>query len=158
VVEVLEKDDTKGVHARGIFFSSKDDADSVRPRLVNGESWADLAKQYSQHASKDQGGDLGWVVVGSDKSQLPRLLAAQEIGVISTVTRDDSLPTKGGYWLVQVLDRQQRPLADSIRQTLAEECLSSWMQGLMKQEKVENLLDQKQKDFATNKVLKSRNQ
>ena len=158
VVEALEKDDTKGVHARGILFSFKDDADSVRARLVNGESWADLAKQYSQHASKDQGGDLGWVVVGSDNSQLPRLLAAQEMNKISPVTRDDSLTTKGGYWIVQVLDRQQRPLDDSIKETLTEECLGGWMQGLLKQEKVENLMDQKQKDFAINKVIKSRSQ
>jgi parvulin-like peptidyl-prolyl isomerase len=158
VLEVLEKDDTKGVHARGIFFSSKDDADSVRPRLVNGESWSDLAKQYSQHASKDQGGDLGWVVVGSDNSQLPRMLAAQEMNVISPVTRDDSIPTKGGYWLVQVLNRQTRPLDDSIKQSIGEACLTTWMQGLLKQAKVENLMDQKQKDFAANKVIKNRSQ
>ena len=156
VLEVLEKDDTRGVHARGILFSSKDDAESVRARLVNGESWEDLAKQYSQHASKDKGGDLDWIVPGMDKGQLGRILAAQEVKKISPVTRDDSLKTKGGYWIVQVLNRQQRPLDDSIKQTLLDECLGTWMQGLLKQAKVENLMDQKQKDFAVNKVIKDR--
>ena len=158
VIEVLEKDDTKGVHARGILFSSKDDAQDVRARLVNGESWNDLAKQYSQHASKDKGGDLDWIVPGMDQAQLGRILGAQEVKKIGEVTRDDSLKTKGGYWIVQVLNKQQRPLDDTIKQTLMEECLSSWMQGLLKQAKVENLMDQKQKDFATNKVIKSRSQ
>jgi parvulin-like peptidyl-prolyl isomerase len=156
VVEVLEKDDTKGVHARGILFTSKDDADNVRPRLVNGESWDDLAKQYSQHASKDKGGDLDWIVPGMDQNQLGRILASQEVKKVSPVTRDDSLSTKGGYWLVQVLNRQQRPLDDTIKQTLTEECLSAWMQGLLKQANVENLMDQAQKDFASSKVIKSR--
>ncbi|MEI6186489.1 MAG: peptidylprolyl isomerase [Dehalococcoidia bacterium] len=158
VIEVLEKDDTKGVHARGILFSSKDDAENVRTRLVNGESWDDLAKQYSQHASKDKGGDLDWIVPGMDQAQLGRILGAQEVKKIGEVTRDDSLKTKGGYWIVQVLNKQQRPLDDTIKQTLTEECLSTWMQGLLKQAKVENLMDQKQKDFATNKVIKSRSQ
>ncbi len=158
VIEVLEKDDTKGVHARGILFSSKDDAQDVRARLVNSESWNDLAKQYSQHASKDKGGDLDWIVPGMDQAQLGRILGAQEVKKIGEVTRDDSLKTKGGYWIVQVLNKQQRPLDDTIKQTLMEECLSSWMQGLLKQAKVENLMDQKQKDFATNKVIKSRSQ
>jgi len=156
VLEVLETDATKGVHARGILFSSKDDAETVRTRLVNGESWDDLAKQYSQHTSKDKGGDLDWIVPGMDKDQLGRILSTLEVKKLSPVMRDDSLKTRGGYWLVQVLDRQVRPLDDNIKQQLAEECLTAWMQGLMKEAKVENLMDQKQKDFAVNKVIKNR--
>jgi peptidyl-prolyl cis-trans isomerase SurA len=158
VLEVLEKDATKGVHARGILFSSNDDAENVRTRLVNGESWEQLAKQYSQHASKDKGGDLDWIEPGMDKKQLGRIIASQEVKEISPVTRDDSLTTKGGYWIVQVLNKQQRPLDDTIKQTLTDECLGGWMQGLLKEAKVENLMDQKQKDFAADKVIKSRSQ
>jgi peptidyl-prolyl cis-trans isomerase C len=158
VLEVLEKDATRGVHARGILFSSKDDAENVRTRLVNGESWEGLAKQYSQYASKDKGGDLDWIEPGMDKKQLGRIIASQEVKEISPVTRDDSLTTKGGYWIVQVLNKQQRPLADTIKQTLTDECLGGWMQGLLKKAKVENLMDQKQKDFAADKVIKSRSQ
>ncbi len=156
VLEALETDATNGVHARGILFSSEDDAETVRTRLVNGESWDDLARQYSQHTSKDNGGDLGWIVPGMDKTQLGRILSTLEVKQISPVTRDDTQKTRGGYWLVQVLDRQVRPLDDSIKQQLAEECLTAWMQGLMKEAKVENLMDQKQKDFALNKVIKNR--
>ncbi len=158
VIEVLEKDATKGVHARGILFSSKDDAESVRPRLINGDSWDALAKQYSQHVSKDKGGDLDWIVPGFDKSQLASIVGAIEKGKISNVVMDNSVKTKGGYWLVQVLNKQERPLSDSIKQALSEECLNAWIMGLMDNAKVENKLDQKQKDFAVEKVLKGRSQ
>lgn len=158
VVEVLDKDDNKGIHARGILFSSKDDAESVRARLVNGDSWDALAKQYSQHASKDKGGDLDWIQPGMDKSQLANIVNALEKGKISNVVTDNSVKTKGGYWLVQVLNRQERPLPDSIKQALSDECLSAWIKGLTENAKVENKLDQKQKDFAVAKVLKNRSQ
>jgi len=156
VIEVLDKDDARGVHARGILFSSKDDAESVRLRLVNGESWDTLAKQYSLHASKDKGGDLDWIVPGADKSQLASIVGALEKGKISNVVTDNSVKTKGGYWLVQVLNKQERPLADNIKQALSEECLSAWIKGFMDKVKVESKLDQKQKDFALEKVLKGR--
>jgi parvulin-like peptidyl-prolyl isomerase len=158
VVEVLETEPAKGSHTRGILFSSKDDAESVRLKLMNGDSWAALAKQYSQHTSKDAGGDLGWVAPGVDKTQLSSIVGTLEKGKISNVITDNSVKTKGGYWLVQVLNKQERPLADSIKQSLSEECLSAWIKGLMDNAKVENKLDQKQKDFAVAKVLKGRSQ
>ena len=156
VLEILDKDNTKGVHARGILFSSKDDAEAVRTRLSYGESWDTLAQQYSQHSSKDKGGDLDWIVPGLDKSQLGNIVTTLEKNEISNVIRDDSLKTKGGYWIVHVLDKQDRALADTVKQALSEECLSTWIQGLVKNAKVENLLDQKQKDFAAEKVIKNR--
>ncbi len=158
VLEVLEKDDTRGIHARGILFSSQADANTVRESLVSGGSWDDLAKQYSQHESKDKGGDLGWIVPGMEKTQVGRILSALDVKQISLVTRDESVKTGGGYWIVQVLDKQVRPLDDNIKQTLEQQCLENWLQGLIKTAKVENLLDQKQKDFAVDKVLKSRSQ
>jgi parvulin-like peptidyl-prolyl isomerase len=158
VIEVLEKNDLKGVHARGILFSSQDDARVVRERLVNGESWTDLARQYSQHASKSNGGDLDWIVPGMDKTQLGRILSTLEVKQISPVVRDDTQKTRGGYWLARVLNKQVRPLDAGIAQSLKEECVTGWMQGLLKQAKVENLMDQKQKDFAVDKVKKKRSQ
>jgi len=156
VIEVLETETAKGSHARGILFSSKDDAEAVRLKLMNGGDWAALAKQYSQHTSKDLGGDLGWVAPGVDKTQLASIVGTLEKGKISNVVTDNTVKTKGGYWLVQVLNKQERPLADSIKQALSEECLSVWINGLMDNARVENKLDQKQKDFAVAQVLKGR--
>jgi parvulin-like peptidyl-prolyl isomerase len=156
VLELLDKDAAKGLHARGILFSSQGDAEAVKTRLSNGESWDTLAQQYSQHSSKDKGGDLDWIAPGVDKSQLASILSTLEKGKISNVVTDNTVKTKGGYWIVQVLNKQDRPLADTVKQALSEGCLSTWIQGLVKNAKVENLLDQKQKDFAAEKVIKNR--
>lgn len=156
VLEVLEKDDTKGVHARGILCGSREEAEMVREKLKNGASWEEMAKQYSQDASKDSSGDLGWKVPGMDNTMLGRMLAAMEVEQLSDVIRDDTVSTKGGYWLVQVLNREERPLDKAISEILADECLSAWVEGLMKEAKVENLLDQAQKDRAVDEVVKLR--
>lgn len=156
VLEVIEKDDTKGVHARGILFGSKDEAEKVREQLKNGAGWDEMAKQYSQDASKDKGGDLGWKIPGVDEGMLTRMLSALEVKQLSDVLRDDSVSTKGGYWIVQVLNKEERPLDKSISETLADECLSTWVEGLMNDAKVENMLDQAMKDKAVERVTKLR--
>jgi len=157
VLEVIEKDDTKGVHARGILLATKDEAEDVRARIAKGESFDALAKQYSQHGSKDKGGDLGWIVPGMEKGMLDRIVAALQPNTLSEVIRDESLKTKGGYWLIEVMNKQMdRPLDDNIRQQLTEQCLSEWLSGQMKNAKIEILLDQKQKDWAVERVLKNR--
>ncbi len=160
VAEVLEKDDTKGIHARAILFSLKDDADTVRDQLVNGGSWDELAKQYSQDdSSKDKGGDLGWIQPGvsTNKGNIERIVNTLQPNQISDVTRDQSITTNGGFWLVEVLNRQNdRPLDASLKQSIASDCLGSWVQGLMKEAKIVDTMDQTQKDFAVAKVTKNR--
>jgi hypothetical protein len=157
VVQLLEKDDAKGLHARGILFSEKQQGEDVRQQLLNGGSWDTLAKQYSQHeASKDSGGDLGWTLPGAQAGMMARILAAQEQNKISDVLRDDSVTTKGGYWVAQVTELQDRPLASTIRDALLQQCLGEWVQGLMKDAKTENLLDDTQKSLAIDKISKKR--
>jgi len=156
VLEITEKDDTKGVHARGILLGSKEEAEKVRADLLNGADWAEMARKYSQDSSGKNGGDLGWKVPGMEKGMLDRILAALEVNKLSDVIRDDSVTTKGGYWVIQVLKLEDRPLDQNISQTLADECLGEWVQGLMKDAKIENLLDQSQKDLAVQKIIRSR--
>jgi parvulin-like peptidyl-prolyl isomerase len=161
ILQVIEKDDTKGYHTMGMLLSDSDLADDIHTKLLNGESWATLAKQYSQDASKDNGGDMGWIAPGQDSGHgmLDRILPTLNQGKISDVIRDTTISTKGGYWLVEVLNKSaDRPLDPTIRQSLAGNCLDTWMQGLMTDAKVENLLDQTQKDFAVAKVTKERGQ
>ena len=158
ILEALEKDPTKGTLGRGILLSSKDQAEEVRVQLLNGGNWDDLAKQYSQAPNASSGADLGWVQVTNENAMLARILAAQDIKKISDVIRDDTVQTKGGYWLIYVVDAQDQPLVASIKQKLTEECLGAWIEGLMKDVKTENLLDDTQKTQAVEKVLKNRGQ
>jgi hypothetical protein len=156
VLQLLEKDDAKGYHSRGILLPTQEQAEDIRAQLINGGNWDDLAKQYSQATGRDSGADLGWLQPGSDNSMLVRLLAEQQPNQISNVIRDDTVKTSGGYWLIQVMNVQDRPLTDKIYQMLTQDCLNTWVQGLVKDAKIENLLDQKQKDLAVQKISKTR--
>jgi foldase protein PrsA len=129
----------------------------VREELKNGASWDEMARNYSQDAaSKDKGGDLGWKVPGMDTGMLARMLSAFEVKQISDSIRDDTVTTTGGYWVIKVMDKGERALDSVISQTLEDECLAAWVEGLMKDAKTENLLDQTQKDKAVEKVMKLR--
>jgi hypothetical protein len=156
VIQLLEKDDAKGYHGRGILLPAKEQAEDIRAQLLSGGDWDNLAKQYSQAEGKDSGADLGWILPGAANSMVVRLLSGQQPNQISEVIRDETAKTSGGYWLVRVIDLQDRPLNASIHQTLSQECLDNWIQGLEKDAKIENLLDQKQKDLAVQKISKTR--
>jgi parvulin-like peptidyl-prolyl isomerase len=156
VLQLLEKDDAKGYHGRGILAPTQEQADDIRAQLLNGANWDDLAKKYSQATGKDSGADLGWLQPGTDKTLLVRLLAALEPNKISDVLRDETVKTRGGYWLIMVMDVQDLPLPPKVYQTLSETCLQEWVQGLVKDAKIENLLDSSQKELAVQKVSKTR--
>ena len=49
----------------------------LRERLVNGESFEDLAKRYSEDASAPQGGDLGWLTPGETVPAFEQAFAAR---------------------------------------------------------------------------------
>lgn len=156
VLQLLEKDDAKGYHGKGILFPSQEQAEDIREQLINGGNWDELAKQYSQASGKESGADLGWIQPGEEETRLVRLLAAQEQDKISDVLRDDTAETKGGYWLIRVKDIQDRPLSSGIMQSLNQECLGAWIDGLEKEAKIENLLTDSQKELAIKKITKTR--
>ena len=158
VVEVLEKSETQGSHIRGILVGTKKQAMEVRERLENGEDFAALAKEYSQDdASRDNGGDLGWVQRWSDTGALSRLAFSLEPGTFSQPTPDVSRQTKGGYWLVKVVEKESdRKLDDGIREGLKMDALSDWLAEVRKNHKIERLMTEQQQMWAIKKVLKER--
>ncbi len=156
VLQFLEKDDARGYHGKGILLPTQAQAEDIRTQLLNGGNWDELAKQYSQATGKESGADLGWIQPGTDEKMLVRILAAQEPNKISDAMRDDTVKTSGGYWLVHVKDIQERPLPASIVQSVTQKCLGDWVEGLVKDARIENLLDEQQKNLAVQKISKTR--
>lgn len=72
-------------------------ADELVQRARAGEDFAELAKQHSLGDTKDNGGDIGWVVEGFTLPEHQRPLFAMKVGEISE-------PVKGpaGYYIYKV--------------------------------------------------------
>ena len=159
VVQVTEKDPTKGSHVRGILAASRQNAETIRAKIIAGEDFATLVKDYSQDsASAALGGDLGWTGEGTITNRLVRGLALPlESGAVSQPGADTSVQTVGGFWIIRALNKDEnRVLDDSTRQTLRLGLFQNWMTEKMKNDSVETLLTEDQKTWALNLVLKSR--
>ncbi len=101
------------VHARHIILLSKpDDTDStkaarralmtdIRKRAVGGESFANLAREYSQDGAASNGGDLGYFPRGMMVQPFEDAAFALKKGQISPVVE-----TQFGLHLIQCIDRK----------------------------------------------------
>ena len=159
VVQVTEKDATKGSHVRGILTGSRHDAESIRDKILAGDDFATLVKTYSQDsASAANGGDLGWTGEGGMSNRLVMGLAMPlETGDVSQPGADSTIQTKGGFWLVRVINKDEnRAIDDTTRQTLKTRLFEKWIAEKMKNDSVETLLTGDQKSWAVNLVVKSR--
>ncbi len=158
IIEVLEKDESKGRHIRGILLGTKKEAMEIRERLENGEDFAALAREFSQdESSKEQGGDLGWMQRWSDTSTLVQLAFRLEPGSFSQPTPDITRQTKGGYWLIKVVEREaERKLSDEIRDSLKMDAFTEWLTEVRGNYNIEKLLTQEQQTWAVKRVMKER--
>jgi parvulin-like peptidyl-prolyl isomerase len=159
VVQVTEKDATKGSHVRGILAGSRYDAEAIRAKIIAGDDFATLVKDYSQDvASAENGGDMGWTGESAISNRLVLgVVMPMEAGAVSQPSADSSVQTKGGFWLVKAVNKDEnRALDDTTRQTLKNALLDKWITTKMKSDTVETLLTEEQKSWAVNLVVKSR--
>jgi peptidyl-prolyl cis-trans isomerase SurA len=78
----------------------------ISDQLRGGAAFLPLARQFSQSASAQQGGDLGWVPEGQLDPELDQALEHMAIGQIS-----DPIRTTGGYYILLLRDRRAAPVA-----------------------------------------------
>lgn len=117
----------------------------VRRQLVAGADFADLAKQYSEDPTADQGGELGWLPRGATVPEFQQVMDALEPGQVSEPFR-----SRFGWHLVQVLERRQRDATDEalreqarqmVFQRKLEEATAAWVRRLREEAYVEIRLD-----------------
>ena len=135
LIKVLDRDEEAGdAHVQAILLGSEEEAQEVTARLEAGEDFAELAMELSQHdASKESGGDLGWLVPAMMSSAFDEFVfdAEIELGTLSESIKDDTVITKGGYWLLKVVDEDEdRQIEDDDRDLLKGKLLSEWVLGL----------------------------
>jgi parvulin-like peptidyl-prolyl isomerase len=115
------------VRFRVIVLSTEDEAQAALDRLRNGEDFATVASELSQHeASRQKGGEQDWTPRGVLESALDEALFSLEVGQIS-----DIITGQSALFIVQVLERQdQRETTDSQQSLLASQAQHEWLSQL----------------------------
>jgi len=156
LIEVTDKDEEKGVKVRAMLLGNKTEADEVKAKLASGNFTA-LAKEYSQHDSKDDGGELGWLKQGDMNSETFDETAFNlPLNRVSEPVKDESVQTKGGCWIAKVLQKGEHELSEEIKERLTSNNFAQWLQEQRENSTINNYLDEEKRAWAVDRVLKRR--
>ena len=118
----------------------------IRQRVVQGgESFADLAKRFSNDSSAPQGGELGWLNPGETVPPFEKAMNALTIGEVS-----EPVQSQFGWHLILVEGRRTQDMAEQylrnqVRQRLfiqrSEAEFDAWLQRLRNQSYIDNRLE-----------------
>jgi parvulin-like peptidyl-prolyl isomerase len=154
LIKVLERDEeAKMAKLKVMLLGSEQEASEVRARLEDGEDFAALAKELSQHyQSKENGGDFE-VPQDTMSEAFDEFVFDPEVELetLSQPIRDDKVSTAGGYWLVNVTDiDENRQIEEEDRDLLKRDTLNKWIEGLFDDpaNKIESYLDDVKKEWA----------
>ena len=152
LIEVTDKQDEE-IKGRIMLLGSKAEAERVKAELVSG-NFSSLAKEYSQHESKDEGGELDWLKQGDMGSQAFDEVAFNiTANEVSEPVKDESVQTTGGYWLVKVVDSGDHELEENVKQELIDKHFNDWFEEWSEEGIIETYLDADKKSWAINQVL-----
>ena len=121
--------------------------EGIKERLDHGESFVDLAKQYSDDGSGKSGGDLGWVNPGDTVPEFEKTMNALAPGEISPVIK-----TQFGFHVLQVMERRSQDMSkeaarikarQEIRARKSDEAYQDWVRELRDRAFVELRLEDK---------------
>lgn len=105
--------------------------EGLRSRITHGESFAELAKLFSQDGSAAKGGDLGWIYPGDTVPEFERAMNQLAPGQVS-----EPVQSPFGFHLIEVLERRVQDVSNdrqraAARQTLRErkrdEAYQDWL-------------------------------
>ena len=140
-----------------MLLGSEEEAQDMKVQLEGGEDFATLAEDNSQHTqSQKEGGDLGFLAPEDIQEALKNFVLNSEVGTLSEPIKDDTVATRGGYWLVKVVEQEDsRQISDEDRDFLKAKALNDWVVSLWSDPEnvVESYLDSEKKAWAIEKVL-----
>jgi len=131
------------VRARHILVGSKKKAETILKSLEAGENFGDLALIHSlDPASKDRGGDLGWITRDRLATDLTQVLFSTGTG-----ERTNIFKTEAGWHIAEVQQRRASPGQDletvkpKIRSFLTYEALNDLINRLRDKTEIEILIE-----------------
>lgn len=159
LIRVNETDPEQGIDVSAMLLGSEQEALEVKDELDEGGDFGELSGNYSQHNSKYRSGELGWLKANetNDFSDALNEVAFQlPTGQVSEPVKDETVQTKGGYWIVKISDKQERELVDEIREILKTKHFTDWVELHRENSTIENKLDIDKKSWAVEKVIEGR--
>jgi len=161
VVKVLEKNDATDttsatIHVQGILVGSEQEAYDTIDKLNAGADIDELAKEISElSGAADSGAELGWMIETQDAGDF-QVLFDLPLNEISTPVSDNQTETKGGYWVFNVLEKDDnRALTTDQKNMLVDDFLERCSAELEKDPEyiVESLLTEEMRVFAINEAV-----
>ncbi|MBS1251821.1 MAG: Foldase protein PrsA 2 [Anaerolineales bacterium] len=117
-------DEAEQVHARHILVETRDEAADILEQLKAGASFGDLAKEHSiDETTREDGGDLGFFPRNVVLPAFEEVAFDLEVGEISGVAE-----TVFGYHIIEVLERETRPIPDKIKGGLRQQRITNWLE------------------------------
>jgi peptidyl-prolyl cis-trans isomerase C len=142
------------INAQVMLLGSEAEAEQVKAELAAGGNFSALAGNYSQHESKIEGGKLDGLKPGDmGSTAFDKVAFNLTVNEVSQPVKDTSVHTTGGYWLVNVIDRGNHELSDSVKQQLIDNHYNTWLVEWKENSTIENRLDADKKQWAINQVL-----
>ena len=121
--------------------------EGLRERIRHGESFAELAKLFSQDGSASKGGDLGWIYPGDTVPEFERAMNLLPPGEIS-----EPVQSPFGFHLIEVLerrvqdvssDRQRAAARQVLRERKRDEAYQDWLRQTRDRAYVELRLEER---------------
>jgi parvulin-like peptidyl-prolyl isomerase len=159
LIKVSEKDPEKGINVSAMLLGSEQEAVEIKIELDAEGNFSELAKNYSQHSSKYKGGELGWLKENETNDfsdEFDEVAFQLSVDEVSEPVKDETVNTDGGYWVVKVLDKQQRELDDDVREALKNKRYFEWLEQQRGNSTIENKLDATRMAWAVAEVIKGR--
>jgi parvulin-like peptidyl-prolyl isomerase len=157
LIEVTDKNEEGGIKARAMLLGSEQEALEIKSKLDKGEDFAVLAKEYSQHSSKDNGGELGWLKQGDmNSAAFDEIAFNHPLNSVSEPVKDESVQTEGGCWIAKVLQKGEHELSEGIKERLTSNDFAQWLQEQRENNTINNYLDEEKRAWAVDRVLKRR--
>ncbi|MFC7320176.1 peptidylprolyl isomerase [Halobacillus campisalis] len=124
------------VEASHILVEDEETANEVKDKLDNGESFEDLASEYSTDGSAEQGGELGFFGPGAMDPDFEDAAYGLEVDQVS-----DPVQTQFGYHIIKVTDKREVEDVESYEDS-KDEIKRTLVSQKVDQEELQAQLDQ----------------
>jgi parvulin-like peptidyl-prolyl isomerase len=162
LLKVNDRPDEETANVSALLIGSQELAEDIKERLEAGEELGPIADEYTNYTlSKEGHGELGLVHISEEVSEpFDNYVYNPDtmLGEWSDPIFDDSYWSEGGYWVIEVVGREEdRKISSEDRNYLIEQLYNEWLMGVTSN--VENIvddtnLDEESRQWAIDRVLK----